>query len=172
MKKLFLALAVVVCAGCVQYGPTPYSTDYYRQQIDNERSIWTSEINNALSSQDKISPLPKNWQKIVKEAISAQLKDPYSAKYTFTDKPTYYGFSNKGQYKGKYRVSQSPLLGYVGSVLVNAKNSYGAYTGDQLWLFIITEDSVSYLVTNNIVKWQSTQEAVSHINGYEVFISK
>ena len=155
MKKLFLALAVVVCAGCVQYGPTPYSTDYYRQQIDNERSIWTSEINNALSSQDKISPLPKNC-----------------AKYTFTDKPTYYGFSNKGKYKGKYRVSQSPLLGYVGSVLVNAKNSYGAYTGDQLWLFIITEDSVSYLVTNNIVKWQSTQEAVSHINGYEVFISK
>ena len=69
-------------------------------------------------------------EKIIKLWFQKRLKDPYSAQYEF-QKP----------YKGY--VAQSPLMGgntyygYMCNVSVNAKNSYGGYTGISEYKFLV-----------------------------------
>lgn len=163
MRKLInflvLAMVVVVGTGCVTM----------EQRIDNKvandqaRNYAIAE--HGLQSVEKVPPLPKNWQKIVKTAVAGMLKDPDSAKYTFPENPKFYSFSNSGAwFKGQYRVSTSPLLGYAGLVFVNAKNSYGGYTGNQPWLYMITNGEISLLDTNPNGIWHTMDDVVSHLN--------
>lgn len=64
-------------------------------------------------------PLPTDYQEQLKSTIEVQLKDPDSAKYKF--------FSPRKSYTESTR-----HFGYTVPVGVNAKNSYGGYTGFQL----------------------------------------
>ena len=69
---------------------------------------------------------PENYQVKIKEYDTFNLKDPDSAKYSRFSKP------RKEQVIEKLKV----IYGYSSCVYVNAKNSYGAYSGNTLyWYF-------------------------------------
>lgn len=87
--------------------------------------------------------LPTDYQQQITNHMSSVLKDPDSAKYKF--EPTYKGYSQDGSMSStKGGIS----YGYVAPVKVNAKNSYGGYTGDQLYVFIFS-GGVMYDTTLN-----------------------
>lgn len=70
---------------------------------------------------------PSNFEALVKQWASANLKDPDSVRYTRISKP-----------RKEYMVANlKPAFGYSVCATINAKNSYGGYTGNQTyWLMI------------------------------------
>jgi hypothetical protein len=74
---------------------------------------------------------PQNYQAIVKAYVSDSLKDPDSAQYTFLNFPMrgYWGFGGA-------------KFGYVTCVKINAKNSFGGYTGYRINYFMIKNGAI------------------------------
>lgn len=82
---------------------------------------------------------PKNYKVIIKNYMEKVLKDPDSAKY-FWDEAL-------GPEKGfAYDVADAACSGYGWMICVpiNAKNSYGGYTGPQRQFFLLKDNSVAY----------------------------
>lgn len=75
-------------------------------------------------------PKPESYQVAIKSYMDRVLKDPESARYEFLHSPVK-GFS------GNPRV-----FGWITCVDVNAKNSYGGYTGKQRHFFLLKRGSV------------------------------
>lgn len=73
---------------------------------------------------------PENYQEIIVNYFSMRLKDPSSAQYSFLKGPEkqWYGFGN--------------VYGYGACFTINAKNSYGGYTGQQLHFVMIRDGRV------------------------------
>lgn len=85
-----------------------------------------------LSGCAGLAPLPPNadfgpppvaYEEAIKAHMEAKLKDPDSAKYRFGQPRK--GYANKGMALG----GQVIFVGYVVPFQVNAKNSFGGYTG-------------------------------------------
>lgn len=74
---------------------------------------------------------PTSYREIIKSYTEPHLKDPDSAKYNFINipKPDRYKFI-------------STQYGYGVCVNINAKNSYGGYTGNKLHYFLINNDKI------------------------------
>jgi len=70
-------------------------------------------------------PPPENHQDIAAQVIRQQLKDPDSAQFQFG------GIARDAIQTGP--MSPTAMLVWRTSALVNAKNSYGGYTGFQPW---------------------------------------
>ena len=103
-------------------------------------------------------PFPSNWQKLAKDAILPQLKDPGSAQFRFNEKPsgTYTVVSkesNASEDKFWHQcwklisksVSKPPkeyITHWTVKVGVNAKNSYGGYVGHETWQIDIRDGIV------------------------------
>lgn len=87
--------------------------------------------------------LPSDYQDQVKQYFNSALKDPESARYTF--EPTFKGYAQDGSMAS---TSGGVTYGYVAPVQVNAKNSYGGYTGNKLYVFIFS-NGVMYETTLN-----------------------
>ncbi|EIZ2434192.1 hypothetical protein CWR40_004270 [Cronobacter sakazakii] len=87
--------------------------------------------------------LPSDYQQQIKNYMGSTLKDPESARYTF--QPTYKGYSQDGAMASS---GGKVTYGYVAPVLVNAKNSYGGYTGNHLYVFMFS-NGVMYETTLN-----------------------
>lgn len=68
------------------------------------------------------SPVPADIEARVKAQYQVILKDPYSAVYHF-------GVPQKAYFRGP----SGMMYGYIIAVHVNAKNSYGGYTGGELY---------------------------------------
>lgn len=85
---------------------------------------------------------PENYKEIVMSYASRQLKDPDSATYTFMGAP------QKGHVYiwrglvGGLLTGHVLEFGYKGDVGINAKNSYGGYTGMQRHYYIIRDNQV------------------------------
>ena len=81
---------------------------------------------------------PENYEAIVKKLFSGLLKDPYSAEYSWVVKPT------KSYRLPKTHAAFEKLAahGYAVCVNVNAKNSYGGYTGNSLYWILIFNGAV------------------------------
>ncbi|HCD8204972.1 TPA: hypothetical protein ND709_004620, partial [Klebsiella michiganensis] len=62
--------------------------------------------------------LPDNYQEIIKDSMSARLKDPYSARYDFNE-----------PFKGWCKSGFTTYYGWLVPFTLNAKNSYGGYVG-------------------------------------------
>lgn len=67
--------------------------------------------------------------------LNSYLKDPYSAHYTW--QPVYKGVVTTSIMEGRQQ-----LPGYILDGTVNAKNSYGGYTGAQDFQFLIHDGKV------------------------------
>ncbi|HCD3955216.1 TPA: hypothetical protein NBP20_003112 [Enterobacter hormaechei] len=89
--------------------------------------------------------LPANYQEQIKGHMNSVLKDPESARYTF--QPTFKGYSQDGSMSDS---GGGVRYGYVAPVLVNAKNSYGGYTGNQQYVFMFS-GGVMYDTTGNFI---------------------
>jgi len=79
-------------------------------------------------------PFPENYQELVKQYMQTQLKDPESARYRFEMKP----------YKGNTSAKSKEKVVYCWKVAtyINAKNSYGGYTGEKLDFFEVRNGRV------------------------------
>ncbi|AYN10175.1 MULTISPECIES: hypothetical protein [Pseudomonas] len=107
IHRVFIAFAVAVIAGCAS-GPTP-------EQIANA---------------DYGTPIDQDQAEVrVKEYFEGVLKDPDSAKYKFSPIQKSHIVSSAWEGRQLY-------AGYVMTVKVNAKNSYGGYTGNEDYVFL------------------------------------
>jgi hypothetical protein len=87
--------------------------------------------------------MPKNYRKIIESYMEKVLKDPDSAKYFWDDA--------LGPKSGTgFDVGSASCQGYGWAVCVsiNAKNSYGGYTGPKSAFFLIRDDAVVYHENN------------------------
>lgn len=81
-------------------------------------------------------PLPEDYQAQIKALLNTTLKDPYSAVYNFGTPR--HGVSKEGLiYGGKQH------YGWIVPVGVNARNSFGGYTGEDTRYFFLGEGRVS-----------------------------
>jgi len=72
---------------------------------------------------------PENYKEVIKLYYKARLKDPESARYEWPEKP-FKGFYIKGGFT-------EPIYGYICPVGINAKNSFGGYTGMDMQIFVM-----------------------------------
>jgi len=77
---------------------------------------------------------PENWQSIVQEYMSRRLKDPASATYAFRAMPSKM-WAGGG-------LSGPIQFGWGFCTAINAKNSFGGYTGERNYFFLIKNSSV------------------------------
>lgn len=84
-----------------------------------------------MSSAD-FGPPPTNYEASVREYLSTTLKDPYSydLKFLFQPRKDWSGLGGRKQF------------GYAVCANLNAKNSFGAYSGFKLTYFLIRSDVV------------------------------
>lgn len=90
----------------------------------------TPPTQQEISSAD-YGPEPSNYQAVIKDYMASALKDPESARYEFYRKTTEKGFSGNPR-----------TYGWVTCFNVNAKNSYGGYTGMQKYFVLIRHNVV------------------------------
>jgi hypothetical protein len=90
-----------------------------------------------IDAADHGSPPPSDYEDQVTRIIKGQLKDPESA--TFEFEPL--------KYAGIGRLYHATKYGYGVKVWVNAKNSYGGYTGRQPWLIFYVNGVVDLVQT-------------------------
>jgi hypothetical protein len=132
---LAFALLLSVTSGAQELTPAqarqarqdhPMTTEQARA-IDAEIDSWARTL--PVPGADYGS-YPSNYQGVIKKALARSLKDPNSAKYSeFTQPVKEYAIQNATEKKAIY--------GYAVCVLVNAKNSYGGYAGNERrWFFI------------------------------------
>lgn len=95
-------------------------------------------------------PVPERHEETVKSHMSMMLKDPGSATYTFTNGPAkmWLGGGIFGQLK----------YGWGVCALVNAKNSFGGYTGAKKYFFLIRNDAVVESITIDYVAEETCQK--------------
>ncbi|MGC1034166.1 hypothetical protein [Pantoea agglomerans] len=124
MKKFFVSLAltcsVLLVTGCAPKPPSMTS------------------IKNA-----SYGVLPNDYQQQIKKYMTSILIDPESARYTF--EPPFKAYSQDGSLSS---TAGGVVYGYAAGVQVNAKNSYGGYTGNQLYVFMFS-NGVMYDTTMN-----------------------
>jgi hypothetical protein len=116
MKWRWIGVAFVL-AGCVR-GPAPQTEAEALQKFDEDRQIVAKAV-------------PPDYKRVIVEALRRELKDPYSVRDPeITDPaPGFIGILNGGQ-------------GVVVCVRLNAKNSFGAYTGRTTWGFAFREGMI------------------------------
>lgn len=86
-------------------------------------------------------PVPENYESIIKAHFDNLLKDSESARFRF-EKP-FRAYQNYGLIKG----GTIKWVGYLVQVHVNAKNSFGAYTGFKLYSVQLNHAGEVYEVT-------------------------
>lgn len=97
-----------------------------------------AEVNSAV-----YEPLPSNYKEQIQQMMESRLKDPDSAKFKFFEPRK--GFTESTRH-----------FGYVVPVGINAKNSYGGYTGYQAHYFVYYQGmfkDVTDGVMLDAVKW-------------------
>lgn len=110
--KKFVFLAIIATAFSVSGCGIAYQ---------NERD----EILKNTTLNDFGTPPPDNWKDIAKAFISNQLKDPESGRFEF-------GVPNKDAIQQDFG-SPHAMPVWTTTITVNAKNSFGGYTGSQPW---------------------------------------
>lgn len=171
MKNIsILLLCGLFLSACVANTNTPI------EKIQKESHMKTIQLKTQsneiiatyINSSHSIPKLQKDWKQLITNTITDMLKDPDSAKFTFINTPKYYIFSNRG-YKSLATNtlicdSKSPIVGYSGIVFVNAKNSFGGYTGNKAWWYIISEGRISLLAENDSYIWNSMEAIADHMD--------
>ena len=83
---------------------------------------------------------PRNYEQLVKRHLAQTLIDPHSVMYGGFSQPRKYLQVHKNQYVAAGQISYYPS--YMVCARVNAKNSYGGYTGWQTHAFFIKNGEV------------------------------
>ena len=127
MNRTCLILICLIAAGSA----TAESKKEKSARETNERIAWFHTLPEPNAD---YGDLPTNYEKIVKEYFNGVLKDPYSAHYSFTKEPS-------KTFKGNY-ATRTVQYGYEVCIDVNAKNSYGAFTGNKPYWILIKDNTI------------------------------
>ncbi len=110
MKKTVLVISLgLALTACVT--PSPYNTNNKTQETAKK----TITLEEAKTKD--YGTYPKNYKQLIKSYYENVLKDPYSVKYKEITKPKKTANAITGEYY------------YFVCATINAKNSYGGYTG-------------------------------------------
>lgn len=141
MTKFFLILILALAlAGCTNAALEAERAAYQTKQAELQR-VRTEEAKQKAEQEKQKEERRKiyaeqaktadcgplgNWKAVVKTAISAQLKDPDSAQYQF----------DRGEPTKTYTELKDGQVLFLWSAWarVNAKNSYGGYTGYKTYI--------------------------------------
>ncbi|AJJ69510.1 Uncharacterised protein [Yersinia pseudotuberculosis] len=144
MKKLLLPCVIALfIAGCAPYPSGVFDStangqkmaEAKRQDAEFEKAVKNINLDTA-----DVGAKPKNYKKLVEDAIRNELKDPDSAKFSDITTPR----------KEVMVKNRNFVYGYSSCVYVNAKNSYGGYAGKQLyWVFIRNDEVLRVKNTND-----------------------
>ncbi len=95
-------------------------------------------ISQQESATANFGTLPSNWQTVIRGYYSmpGRLKDPFTAMYRFETPRK--GFAQDGAFAGGKR-----HYGWIVPAWINAKNSFGGYTGWELHTTFLFEGKVS-----------------------------
>jgi len=85
---------------------------------------------------------PTNYQNAIETAFVRQLKDPDSAKFSDFTAPKHDQMVQVEYATHGVGVNKTAVYGYSSCVSVNAKNSYGGYTGNKQYWFLIRNGQV------------------------------
>ena len=104
----------------------------------------TVEIIPEENQSTEAGAYPENYKELVNQYFDNRLKEPYTAKFRFIEKPA----------RALQRFPSGPEgdnrhLGYLVYVDVNAKNSYGGYTGWEEFRFLIRDGQIVHRFTRN-----------------------
>jgi hypothetical protein len=104
--------------------------------------VSSAKLDQATLEGADFGAYPENYEEIIKQLFLVILKDPLSAQYEIS-KP----------YKGYLR--EAPILGgdarefgYIIETRVNAKNSFGGYTGYKLRRYFYKNGRLHYIEPN------------------------
>lgn len=151
-SKIFTVLIVALCiGGCVN---VPKSLS--QEEIDarnKETKLWkkTLPVVNA-----DYGSYPDDFEVLIRRYFSKSLKDPESARYSDFSKPIKRHFIRDEK-------TRDVVYGYSVCVSVNAKNSYGGYTGAHDYWFFIRNGS--------IVKSYDTEEVMFGVKVWKSYLS-
>ncbi|WP_157275051.1 hypothetical protein [Dechloromonas agitata] len=142
MKSKIIALltAALTLGGCVNV-PKSLSQEEIDARI-NETKAWKKTL--PVANADYGS-YPSDSELLLKKYFSKNLKDPESARYGDFSKPI-------KRYFIRDEKARDVVYGYAVCVSVNAKNSYGGYTGaHDYWFFIRNGEIVKSYDTEEIM---------------------
>lgn len=128
MKKIIaFMVTIALLSGCAPGLPGDPAYERKRDEAKRADAEFAQAVKNINLDTADVGSEPKNYKKLIEDAIRENLKDPDSARfYDFTPPRKEVMVENK-----KF------VYGYSACVFVNAKNSYGGYTGKKLyWVFI------------------------------------
>ena len=135
MKHVYLnAITVVLGVGLI-LGSATHDPNYrtpYQRELEQK-----SRCEDELEKFDFVKK-PANYKSIIKSYLKQSLKDPDSAKVDWGQ------VSGPTPGYGNLYVTDECNVGWTVCVPINAKNSYGAYTGSARWSFIIRDNMVIY----------------------------
>ena len=121
-KSFIPLLATLILAGCASEA----------QRKDAETDIWKK----TLPAQNaNYGSYPSNYEQMAKGYFSKTLKDPESARYGTFSKP-------RKEHVIKNVDIREVTYGYSFCASVNAKNSYGGYTGSHTYWFFIRDGQI------------------------------
>lgn len=134
LKKISLVTILSATVFLTACAPNQKMLD--AQKEDAEFATAVKNINLDTADTGK---RPNNYQVLVENAIREILKDPESAKFSKFTNPR----------KEVMVENRNFVYGYSTCVFVNAKNSYGGYTGNQLYWAFIRNDKVLRIQNTN-----------------------
>ena len=90
-----------------------------------------TSIPSATLANADYGPLPQNYETNIKSFLSQSLRDPYSAVIQLSDPQQIWVELDNNKF----------WFGYAIVASVNAKNGFGAYTGDEYYVFRYRSDT-------------------------------
>jgi len=118
MNKLLPFALALLFVGCADVPPTP----------------------GQVASIGYGTPLTVDYRAVIKDWLDKNLKDPYSAVVEYPYKPVQ-GWIRTAPIQGSQLI-----MGWKIPVRVNAKNSFGAYVGNRVYLFIFRDNRIVFEV--------------------------
>ena len=147
MKNLLFLLAIAFsCQSCVTTEPVAPTIPTAASMVGH---------NYGSMSDSKALQLLKAWG-------DSQFKDPYSVKYKITQSPRQ-GWGRKAF------SNDTPKLGWIFKATTNAKNGFGAYTGIQEHVYLISggkAERLSVWVNTGGVEMAFGSGGVGNVYGY------
>lgn len=123
--------AVLFLSGCA---PNQQMQEAKKRDAEFEMAVKNINLETA-----DVGSNPSDYQPLIEGAIRDQLKDPESAQFT--------GFTTP---RKEVMVDQRKFIyGYSSCVFVNAKNSYGGYTGKHLYWAFMRDNKVLRIQNTN-----------------------
>ena len=129
MRKFLLLMFCLGLVGCATTPLEPIAKPVVKP-------IPTQE---ELAKMDYGKPISIDYQTIIKDYFSKNLKDPFTAHYQFAEPQPYW-------YRDSQMMGGKEYVGYAVIVLVNAKNGFGGYVGDKQYAFIFRDDLIIKVV--------------------------